>query len=686
MTIKIKLSIVMLIISTLTMCSIYAVTTSIWEQSSYKDFSSGKPKNVVLSSKDQVMLSRALTPINSAISELRIWCLAQDSQGNIYLGTGDKGRIIKVDENGQATLFFDSPETDIVSIIIDNKDNIYAGSSPDGIIYKIEQNRVPTTFFKSEEKYIWSMTFDSSDNLYAGTGINGKIYKISPDGKGEVVYDSTETHIKCLLNYNDSIYAGGEGGGIIYKISDGKAFVIYDTSEKEISSLVIGSDGNIYASAISGDGGQQQREQEGQPSSVREERKAIIYQITHDGVATAIWQSPSPIIFSMIADDDKLLVGTGNDGNIYLVEKNGEWTTISDCEEAQVIALYRDRNTNEILLATGNPAKVYKLSNNYVKEGTFESKKYDASVISKWGNIFWDSELVANTSIVLSTRSGNTEKPDDTWSNWSEEYADSNGTAITSPPARFIQWRAKLTSADGTVTPILRRVSIAYLQKNLKPYFESVTIGSDQDKQEQQPRRPGTDGSQSKTETVPMNGKRVIKWQVKDPNEDTLEYSIFFKGIEERNWKLLKDELKTTSYPIDTESFPDGIYQIKIVATDSPSNPKDIALSEEEISEKFIIDNTPPVVLDLEVARSADGKYTITGRAEDVTGYIKSLVYSIDGGNWKPIYPSDQVFDSKKETFSFPIEKLSPGEHTIVIKASDSAGNIGSAKKVIIAD
>ncbi|MGB9595681.1 MAG: hypothetical protein ACPL7B_05320 [Candidatus Poribacteria bacterium] len=685
MTIRTKLLIAIFVISTLAICNIYAVTTSVWEQSTYKDFSSGKPKNVVLSSKDQVMLSRALTPVNGNISELRIWCLAQDSQGNTYLGTGDKGKIIKITKDEQASLFFDSPETDIISIIIDKNDNIYAGSSPDGIIYKIEPNKVPTTFFKSEEKYIWSLAFDNSGNLYAGTGINGKIYKISPDGKGEMIYDSTETHIKCLLNYKNSIYAGGEGSGIIYKISDGKAFVIYDTSEKEISSLVIGSDGNLYASAVSGDGGQQQKDQEGQPPSGKAEQKAIIYQITDDGVATAIWESPSPIIFSMIPDGDKLLVGTGNDGNIYLVERNGEWSTISDCEESQIVALYRAKDTNEIWLTTGNPAKVYKLSNNYIKEGTIESKKYDTSVISKWGNISWDSELPANTSIVLSTRSGNTEKPDDTWSNWSEEYSDSSGTTITSPPARFIQWRAKLTSADGTITPILKRVSIAYLQKNLKPYFESVTIGSEQERPETQPRRPGADGSQTKTETVPMNGKKIIKWQAKDLNDDTLEYSVFFKGIDEQNWKLLKDELKTTSYQIDTESFPDGVYQIKVVASDSPSNPKDVALSEEEISDRFIIDNTPPIVLDLQANTSDNGKYIITGRAEDTTGYIKSMVYSIDGGSWKPMYPSDQVFDSKKETFSFPIDTLKTGEHTIVVKATDSAGNVGSAKTVIIA-
>jgi hypothetical protein len=690
MTTKIRLSIAVFSLMILVISSALAVTTSVWEQSSYKDFSSGKPKNLVLNSQDQVMLSRALTLVDGNISELRIWCLARDSQGNTYAGTGDKGKIFKISKDGQSSLLFDSPETDIVSLAIDGKDNIYAGSSPDGIIYKIEPNKIPTTFFKSEDKYIWSLAFDNSGNLYAGTGINGKIYKISPDGKGEMIYDSTETHIKCLLSYNNSIYAGGEGSGIVYKISDNKAFVLYDTPDKEISSMAIGSDGNLYVSAISGDAGSQQKDPEGPPlGSGKEERKALIYQITQDGIATPLWESPSPIIFSMIPDGDNLLVGTGNDGTIYVVDQRGEWSSISDSEESQIVALYKAKDTGEICLATGNPAKIYKLSANYVKEGTLESKKWDASTISKWGNILWEGKFGGNVGITLATRSGNTEKPDDTWSAWSEGYTDSSGSAITSPSARFIQWRAKLVSTDGIATPMLRLVSVSYLQKNLRPYFESVTVGSDQEKPEGLPRRPGLPGAdgdeQGKSETVPMNGKRVIKWQAKDPNNDALEYSVFFKGVEEQNWKLLKDELKVSAYPIDTESFPDGAYVIKVIATDSPSNPKDIALSEEEVSEKFIVDNTPPSVIDLQPSPVPDGKYIIVGRAEDAGGYIKSVVYSVDGGNWKPMYPSDQVFDSKKEVFSFTTDALKPGEHTIVIKANDSAGNVGSAKTVIIA-
>ena len=676
-------------------CCVMAVTTTVWEQSSQKHFSVGKPKDVSVTSKNEVALSRALISVDGDMSELRIWCLARDSQGNMYAGTGDKGKIFKIAEDGEISLLFDSPETDILSLITDGDDNIYAGTSPDGMIYKIKPGQVPETFFSSGEKYVWSLAFDKAGNLYAGTGITGKLYKVSPDGKGKVVYDSNDAHIKCVLSSGDNIYAGSEESGIIYRISpDGKVFVLYDTSEREICCLAVDVHGNLYAGAASGEAspGREEPGRPGPPGFEREraERRSAVYRITPDDVVTQIWKSPDPLIFSMTVDGENLMVGTGDKGRIYSVTPDGDWAAVADCEESQVLSLYKVADSGEIWLATGNSGKLHKLSPNYLTEVTLESQEHDASVTSKWGNISWDAALADGTSVTLSTRSGNTEKPDDTWSDWSDEYTDPAGEEITSPSARFIQWRAKLVSDNGTTTPVLKRVSVAYLQRNIKPSVESVDVAAEKEGSEELPRRSPNRGPgeerRRESEKVPLSGRKLIEWQAADPNGDSLEYSIYFRGVEEQNWKLLKEELKGTSHPLDSESFPDGAYLFKVVATDSPSNPKDLALSNEEISGPFDVDNTPPRVVELQTMSAGDGRYVVTGEIADAASYIKGIHYSIDGGDWKLIFASDQIFDSKMENFSFPTEALARGEHTIAIKASDAAGNVGTAKTVIPAE
>ncbi|MFC1717893.1 two-component regulator propeller domain-containing protein [Candidatus Poribacteria bacterium] len=676
------------------LCSVMAVTPTVWEQSSQKDFDAGKPKDVSITSTDEVLLSRELLPIDGDKSELRIWCLAQDSQGNVYAGTGDKGKIFKITGEGEMSLLFDSPETDIFSLVVDGDDNIYAGTAPDGLIYKISPGRVAETFFSTGEKYVWALVFDKAGNLYAGTGMTGKLYKISPDGKGEVVYDSNDAHIKCVLSSGDNIYAGTEGEGIIYKISsDGKVFALYDTSEREISCLAVDANGNLYAGAASGEP-KAGRDDPGRPGPPgldreREERKSYVYQITPDEVVTRIWSSPDPLIFSIIANGENMIVGTGGEGKVYSVTPDGDWSPVADCEESQVLALHKMKDSGEIWLATGNAGKLYKLSSSYLKEGTLKSQERDASITSSWGMISWDAIPGAGTSITMATRSGNTKKPDDTWSEWSDEYTESAGEAITSPPARFIKWRAKLASEDGAATPVLKRVSIAYLQRNLKPSVRSVTVAAEKQGNEGPPRVPqgrGDEEGKGNPEKVPFRGKKAIKWQARDPNSDSLEYSVYFRGAEEKNWKLLEEELRGTSLPLNTGSFPDGTYFIRIVAIDSPSNPTETALSDEKVSDPFDIDNTAPTVTGLKTSSAGAGRYVVTGEAKDAGSYIKGVVYSIDADNWRPIFPADKIFDSRAEIFSFPTDALKSGEHTVVIRVSDAAGNIGTAKTIISAE
>lgn len=672
----------------MTLSSIFAtaVETVIWEQNTYKDFSKGKSQNVSISSKNEITLSQSLTPIGEGISEPRIWCLAQDSKGNIYAGTGDKGKILKIDLENKVSVLFDSPETDILCLVVDDKDNIYAGSSPDGIIYKISPDRIPETFFISGEKYIWSLAFDRSGNLYAGTGTAGKLYKITPDGKGEVIYDSPDTHIKSLLSRGDDIYAGSESEGIIYRVSyDGQVFVVYDTDQREISSLVTDGSGNIYASAVSGEPSPPGKEGEPpQQQAGKEERKAMIYMITPDNVVNTLWESPEPIIFAMLpVEDGTILVGTGNAGNIYSVDSMGEWALISDCEESQVLSLIRSSVDKDIWIATGNPGKIYKLSKNFVKEGFLESDRFDTSLLSKWGAISWEAITPTGTKVTLSTRSGNTKKPDDTWSKWSEEYTMS-GSAISSPPARFIQWKAKLTSDNGNMTPILKRVSIAYLPKNLRPEIRTITITEERERtespQQRTPQsRPGEEEQQVFGSTA-FSGKKAIKWQAKDPNNDSLQFSVYIRGVEETKWKLLKDEIKTNSYTLDTESLPDGRYLVKVVASDILSNPKELALTNDMISDIFTVDNTPPEFLSVEISAISKSKYEVSGTVKDATSMIKGLSYSVDSKEWVTIFPEDQIFDSNVERFSFEIEIAESGEHTIVIKGSDYAGNTTAIK------
>ena len=104
-----------------------------------------------------------------------------------------------------------------------------------------------------------------------------------------------------------------------------------------------------------------------------------------------------------------------------------------------------------MLFATSNPGKVLRLSPARADRGTYTSDVRDAQTVATWGAIRWQAPAPPGTRVEISTRSGNTRTPDETWSDWSAGVRRSpEGSPITSPRARYLQWRAVLTGSAAT--------------------------------------------------------------------------------------------------------------------------------------------------------------------------------------------------------------------------------------------
>ena len=668
---------------------VFGVTTRIWEQQHQKDFESGKLENISLSSKGELMLAPKLDAFFEDTKEIYIWCLAEDSKGNIYAGTGNGGKIYRITPDGESSLFYDSPEVSILTLAIDPNDNIYAGTAPDGLIYKLtDSSTPPTTILSSEEKYVWAMTFDGEGNLYAATGTRGKIYKITPDGQTSVLFDSDERSILCLLYHQGMLYAGSDGKGTIYsvKTEDGAATVIYQTGQKEVRRLIVGAEGLIYAGTITTaapqPGGPPPPPGPPAPGGRNtEKKKSKVYKIQPDGIVSVMWEVPDPLILSMVFDSEAgLYIGTGDSGKLYWVNTDGDSVLKGKCSASQIVAIHRTANSDQLLLATGNAGKIFELKSDYLAEGTLESKAHDTKVVSRWGKLSWEGVTPEGTTISFATRTGNTEKPNSTWNDWSEELTSAEASQITSPAARYIQWRAKLTTSVVSATPVLKKVTAASVQANTEPRFTSVEV-----RRGNAPETPGPPKGvsmpierRSPPNPAGDNTKYTASWKVKDDNNDTLQFNVYYKGVEETSWKLLKEELKKSSYALDTTLMSDGRYVIKVNATDKLSNPPNFAKSTEKISDPFDIDNSQPTVTDITATANDDQTYQISCTAEDPFSYIQKAVYKIDSDeHWQVIFPDDGIFDSKRETLLLHTNSLPAGEHTITIRVTDAAGNAG---------
>jgi hypothetical protein len=144
--------------------------------------------------------------------------------------------------------------------------------------------------------------------------------------------------------------------------------------------------------------------------------------------------------------------------------------------------------------------------------------------------------------------------------------------------------------------------------------------------------------------------------------------------------------VRETYYAFDSTQLPDGLYRIRVEASDAQFNPGSQARSISLASDPFLIDNTPPSV-QVTARKGAKGAaVTLEASAGDNPGPIARAEYSLDAARWVPLAPADGVSDSRAETYSVTFENLRAGEHTVIVKVTDLLGNVGAGKAVFTSE
>jgi hypothetical protein len=346
---------------------------------------------------------------------------------------------------------------------------------------------------------------------------------------------------------------------------------------------------------------------------------------------------------------------------VYLIRPDRTVITAFDLPERQVLAL--SMSGPERVLGTGDAGAVYKLSNEPPKDANYLSKVFDAQFPSRWGNMRWSGA----GALTIQTRSGNTSKPDKTWSTWQapprvERASDGSVGRVASPEARYLQVRVGF----GGNKTALRDLTIYYQPQNQRPRVTEITVGD-----ELKIRTAATRGK-------PRSPLVKLHWKVENPDDDELVYRLWFREENEQNWKPLggPEPLTRTDYEWNTEPIPDGNYLVKVVVSDERANPKEEALEHSLVSSPFLVDNKKPELLDVKVVGNL-----FTGRAQDSFSPISELAYSVDGGEWQPFAPRDGIFDDPVEEFSVKLpDKLAPGAHSLAVRAVDAADNVGAVQ------
>jgi hypothetical protein len=685
----------------------FAATTTTWEMTGYQDFLRGRLNGLSLTRDGRLILGPKLDTVFTS-DQPQIWSLAQAADGSLYVGTGNRGRLYKIDPAGKSSLVWTADQPEIFAVALDAKGVVYAATSPDGKVYRIVNGKA-SEYFAPAAHYIWALKFAPDGSLFLATGDEGKIFRVTAPGRGEVYYETGQGHVTCLaIDREGRLLAGSEPNGILYRVSaQNKAFVLYDANLPEIRSIVPASDGTVYAAALGGSiarrtGGAANpaanpatmvtapamsitvTEAQGglnpnpkpevpkpaapvQPTVVPQPAADIsgvdhsaLYKINPDNTVETLWTSKEENAYDLVFDGTDLTFITDTQGRIYRLDRDHKATLLAQANEGEATRLVE--SPNGLMAATGNLGKILRIGSQPGPSGWFESPVHDAGTVARWGRLFWRGDA---GGVAFRTRTGNSIRPDGTWSDWSAPITDLAHSNVTSPNARYVQWRAEMSSPAAN----LDSVTIAYLPQNTPPVVRSVNVTSQAPSGAKASAQPASSsasysitvtdsgessspaGTQSQTVSRAAGSQIQISWQADDPDGDHLIYNVYFRGEDEREWKLLRANLAENSYLLDGDVFADGRYFFKVTASDRPSNPIEYARDAELVSAPVLVDNTPPLVTAGTPRRSGSGaEFEVD--AEDRASVLRRCEYSVDAGLWSPVEAADGVTDSSRERFN----------------------------------
>ncbi|NLX14873.1 MAG: hypothetical protein GXY44_14655 [Phycisphaerales bacterium] len=510
-----------------------------------RTFTAGKLDNVVVTSRGEIELARAITLIDAVKDPTDVVnTLAMAGDGLVYAATGPRGIILRIDGE-KVTEFATLPEGGtIFSLLFTREGHLLAGTGGGhkAQIFHVDGTGKVSVFYEPPDaRYIWAMGRGEQGEIYAATGIKGQLHVIEPDGKsGKVLATLKPRNLLCLaIGADGMLYTGTDEDGLICRINpkNGQMFYLYDAKEPEISALVLDTEGNLYAATADAenarpgrqiadkpsgrpettpsqpaadqppatqpeaDSSKQQAEDDkendksaalaplrrtnsiGRPVIPQQLSKEgnAIYRIDQDGFVTEVFREPV-MILAMTEYQGTIYAATGNEGRVYAIEPATEkQVVINKLESAQATCLLRLAD-GTLMVGAANAGALACLSPAYAEKGTLHSEALDAEQIVRWGQIQWDASIPEGTKLTIATRSSNVQDIESpAWEPWSQELDATAARQIPSISARFLQYRLTFETTLPKATPVLRKVEYAYIEENQAPRITMLQVLSVQE-------------------------------------------------------------------------------------------------------------------------------------------------------------------------------------------------------------
>ena len=627
-------------------------------------------------------------PIFQADGVQYVWAMQPGPDGAVDLATGPTGTLFELKADGSHDVLLKTDENNLTCLASDGKGLLYAGSDTTGLVYRVDRKtRKSFVLFNAAETEIGALAVDGKGDLFVGTAQASDQPASPPD----------DAAAKDKVGHPD----GGPGGAPIQASpptppAPPPAPTPSPGQPDPILKMMIlpddpgGGDPNpgpdptppkppaMGAATTKPPAGPPQQATNPATTGQATPNGNAVYRIDPAGFATEVFRGPVLVLAMAANRDGSVLVATGSDGQVFAVNPAADETAVvAHVDAKQVTALLPARD-GRVFLGLANTGGLAEMAPGHADRGTYTSPAFDAGQTSRFGHLQLHGMLPRGTSLTVATRSGNTKEPTDAgWSPWSPDRPAAEFVAAAAPPARFFQYRLTFATTDPAATPTVTDVDAAYLPPNQAPVIKAVHVAA---APKPAPADPPANGdapapTPPPTPAAPPSHVQTVTWDASDPNSDPLTFAVYERPGSAGPWVLLKDKLHDPTFDWDTRTVADGRYEVRVTASDAAANPVGQGKTASRVSDPVLVDNTPPVIGDVKSTVTGTSA-TVTLRAVDAAGTVAAIDYAVDSAaDWQAATPSDTMFDSPEAGATLTAAGLTPGPHTIAVRATDARGN-----------
>ena len=697
------------------------------------------------------------TDLNGTAPAPLLWALAPgDTPDRWFLGTGPDGALHEVTLAPEGNSFTSRevtrlPDTQVLALHRTADGALLAGTSPGGLLCLVREGQITARVRLPADSVLDLLPLDGGIVL-AATGNPGRIYRVdlarlAATTGGETEANGTaalaargvtlfgqirDRNVRRLARLSDGrIAAGSAPRGNLYAFpaepgpdpEGGTPRLLFENSEAEVTDLLAGPDGELFATVVFAPSSQESRmttasspppspaanparpgaEPPRDPlpppaTPVRFTGRSALVRVPPRGLPEVLSTRATLALYRIARHGDLILAAGGEQGECVGYDlKERLSLTFPGSASAQV---------NHLLPA--GPGRFLALRNNapglawidFAAAGprSAETRRLELPGPGRFGAVRLARLTGAKASdlrVEFRTSLGSDET--EGWGDWTPLRLEGDG-GWRGDELHGRSFRLRLTLEHAGSFSI-DRATIHHLPQNRRPQLQefrllppgldllpapepapaaTTTLG-----QLQQPTREESRGRANLTSSpvVAVPGARVATWTLLDPDGDAFTATFAIRRDGESEWREVIVGTREPFVRFQTSHLPEGTYETRLRVSETAPRPAADRLSHTFGTDELIVDHSPPEILAAEAVRGRDA-VVVTVRARDRLSLLEGLDLVFNQGLRESVrQPADGIRDGREETFvlELPLDRAA-GADAVELSVLDAAGNAATRR------